>query len=541
MKKAIMNMRAEENLEYKLKKEQEQELLLLLSEPLRYTKGILNKKYKKELNENKILNIKDINIKELFYDSLSNSNELLYEIEEEKLKAFDSYNENLDYIDNIHNILFELYIKEITKYLKYNYKLKNINFEDNINTKKDEEIETLLKYIKEDKFENMSINKKIYIYKENSILRNEEYFKKTIKLLKEEFKIRKINENFKDYIFCTVLNKKMLKDKNNPNGFVYNDKGQIQAFYDFKNKILIPDFNTMNNKPIIKWNKEFLKNPTKIIKSKGINYNKFKILKYIEERTPILSNTIITNEKNLKIEKVDIEKELLYENIFSNNVSYFSFLDLISEELVFSLKIYLKDKDDKIYLKEKYIYIEEVTDFLITYKNNEIVKNIKDFIYLDSYKEELYLKKGILKLKDDFGNYYDNLYEIEELQNFKYQYKILKVLPKQKIFEKDILRLTILIDIKNNKFLKEIKKKYYIIEEEPLYFNNKLKNTNNKFKNYYIFNENDLNSFNILEYYEYILKNIPQQELENIEILNRNLRKNFKLKNKITYYNSDFL
>jgi len=161
-------MRPDENLEYKLKKEIEDKFLFSLSEPLKYTKGILNKKHKKDNISNdkeEQLDISDINIKELFYDSLSNSNEIFYDIEEEELKIFNSYNEELDYIDNIHNILFEIYLKELSKYLKYNYKLKEIDFSEDFKTEKDEQIQELLKSIKSDNLSNISINKKIYIYK----------------------------------------------------------------------------------------------------------------------------------------------------------------------------------------------------------------------------------------------------------------------------------------------------------------------------------------------------------------------------------------
>jgi hypothetical protein len=475
--------------------------------------------------------IKEFSPEELFYQGLVYTKNNFYnDLNEELLKSFEDYKENIDPI-----VFYENYISNIFKNLYNNYIEKTFNIKINkrieLNEKNDEKFKELKMYIKKDNIEILSSSDLFYIYKNDDVINNKKYFNKTLNQIKILFPENLINKNYSDYLYVTIVDKDLVKSINNKNGVNFHDKGSIRAYLDTTNNILIPDLKTCEyNNNYNNWKKSNITDLSKIIKIEEVNYTDFKINEYLKDSALF----IVNNEKsqninyidsNKDLEKVDIKFENLLYPLPNNKIFSLSFMDVINEDILFSFIKYYNTGD----ILEEQVSIKEIGDFKVLYntKENKEVQTLNEFIFLENYKSEtLYFPQNILLLETKEGKSYSSLLDIPEMHYYQNDYNILTLLPKNNEFQKNIIRVNFFIKKYDKEIRNKLKKDFYIISEEPLLF----KPDFHKLKKYNQFIKiEDMTEENFKNIYKFMIKNIPEEIISKMEDNNKEYLNNIIL------------
>lgn len=403
------------------------------------------------------------------------------------------------------------------KYIKF---IKN-KFEINIKKYWDKleesqlSLQDLYDNIMQDNLEKLLVKEKYILKDELNINNTKENLDKTLK----HYSLK--NNNQDEFTYVKIIAKKVVKNSKNIKGFNISNKGAINRFINNRTKEVIPDFYTINDFNENTWNKKEVFVAENIINDEELNFDKYEVDKYLDESIGELN--FYNNTNNIKSMELNLED--MSTSLPTNNMLVFSMVDLIDNDMLFSITKYLEDTS-----KIDNFYINEVGDIKVVF-NEKIMgktlplKNIKQFIYLDNFFEKPLMegKDGILFVSCNSKNY-NSLYEINELQDIN-ENKIsdsLILMPKNSM-EKDILRIKYYQKENNIEELKKIEENFHIIKKEKILID---KNIVSDFSSL-----EDLSPKNLNKYYKEIMNNIPKEILLNVEKLNEGMRK--KLENKL--------
>lgn len=460
-----------------------------------------------EFSDLLILNIeKQINKENIYINTIENWFEISKNIlDDDEIKDLNS------------NKLFNAFKEKLLNIIEVKYKVNIKKYFDKI-----EETELSLKElsdaITEDNLEKLLIKEKYILKDENNINNNKDNLEKTLK----HYSI--LNKNKEDYIFAKIIAKKVVKNQKNIKGFNISNKGAINVFINQKTKEVLPDYYTVNDINDSSWNKKEIFTVENLINDLDLDFEKYEVDKYLDES--IGSLNFYNNTNNIKSMELNLEDMLI--NVPTNNILVFAMLDLIDNDMLFSITKYLEDTS-----KIDNFYINEIGDIKVIF-NKKIMtketplKNIKQFLYLDNFYETNLMdsKDGVLYISCNSKNY-NNLYEINELQDLN-ENKVsdsLIIIPKNKTNEKDIIRIRYIL--KNENDINYIKENFHILKKEKILLDKNLLSDFDDLES--------LNFKNLNNYYKEIINIIPEKILEKSEKLNEKIRKKIELRieNKI--------
>lgn len=408
--------------------------------------------------------------------------------------------------------LFESFKQKLLKLIEMKYKVNIKKYFDKVE-ENEMSFKELSEAILEDNLEKLLIKDKYVLKDVNNVNNNEDNLKKTLKLYDVP------QQNLEDYMFVKIIAKKVVKNQKNIKGFNLSNKGAINAFVNIKNKDVIPDFYTVNDMNDNSWNKKEIFTPENLINENDLNFEKYEVDKYLEENIGNLN--FYNNTNNVKSMELHLEDILI--NVPTNNILVFSMLDLIDNDMLFSITKYLEETS-----KTDNFYINEVGDIKVIFNKKLVpketpLKNIKQFLYLDNFYESNLMEgvDGALFISCNSKNY-NNLYEINELQdlNENKMSDSLILIPKNRTNERDILRIRYFL--KNQEDLSYIEEIFHILKKEKILID---KNLLNEFETLESINPKNLNN-----YYKEIVSTIPDKVLNKSEQLNEKIRKKIDLK-----------